>query len=276
MRSIASSWVIADWAGLDLHVCWDTPDKSGFSNDAFRDLFATELSLISYGEYYEIRRDPARLVLDNFLKGPKTGHHPEAETTLNVSQFLELDIHRRGLVYDLGYEDLGKVLKLRNSIVDDYSNRYRENLRALRPTAAIQAVVEEFVTTQFVGQRVIGFHVRRGDALSSPDRRRYLQSSDEEFLAEMERQIQSYDSVRIFLASDDAEFQDRVRKSFPSHASFFQKTFVPSILGKMKGGQRAALIECQLLSRTSRIFGTFWSSFGEVAAEIGDVEYSCV
>ena len=46
-----------------------------------------------------------------------------------------------------------------------------------------------------------------------------------------------------------------------------------SVFGEFKSGQHAALVEMLLLSRTRRVIGTVWSTFGGMAARIGNIPF---
>jgi len=84
----------------------------------------------------------------------------------------------------------------------------------------------------------------------------------------MAEQIEREDRTRFYLASDSPETKqfmfDRFKDRILSSARSSSRTDVQ--------GMQDAVVELYCLSRTSRLFGSFFSSFSRTAAEIGQIE----
>jgi hypothetical protein len=183
-------------------------------------------------------------------------------------------IRKQGFVYDLGFQDLVGVL--RSSGVDlrrRYHSEQKRCCRQLRPAPAIAREVERFVASHFRGRATVGFHIRRGDAVTGPYSHLYRDSPEAAFVKKMEDVARGQPEARIFLATDCEATEARMKALFPDRLVTYQKPFPPSVFGAPKEGQREALVEMLLLARTRRVVGTAGSTFGYVASLIGDVPF---
>ncbi|MDE7347356.1 MAG: hypothetical protein K2N48_11550 [Muribaculaceae bacterium] len=112
-----------------------------------------------------------------------------------------------------------------------------------------------------LGDHSIGFHIRRSDNSES-----IKHSPDSLFISEMDAAIHDNPKVKFYLATDDEttkvdfarKYGDRIisSKSVASRAT--------------KEGIIDAATEMYILSKTDRIVGSFYSSFSEAAAMLGD------
>ena len=129
----------------------------------------------------------------------------------------------------------------------------------LRVTPRVQAVVDEEFSRLPAGY--IGVHVRRTDNAISTEK-----SPLSAFIRQMSELISARE-CSFFLATDDPLVEAELRSVFPNRIYSFNKTFgrgtAPSI--------RDALVDLLLLSRSSMLLGSYWSSFSDTAAEIGKI-----
>jgi len=133
----------------------------------------------------------------------------------------------------------------------------------LRPHGTLMQAVQQ-VTSRF-SANTIGVHIRRGD-----NRKSIQHSPLEVFRDEMQRAVDADAGTAFFLSTDS----DKVRRELVSLFGKRMHTRRPALSRLSRNGMRDALVDLLCLSRTSRIIGSYWSSFSEVAADIGGVGHS--
>ncbi len=112
------------------------------------------------------------------------------------------------------------------------------------------------------GARAVGVHIREGDNAVSR-RRSPARLFAERLRAELSRDPQA----RFFLASDSEEVRRRFAAEFPGSVVASDGVLSRSSVE----GMRAAAADLFALARTSRIIGSYWSSFSGTAAELGGI-----
>ena len=152
--------------------------------------------------------------------------------------------------------------------IDRSADAHEGLLRAESYGVSMLAEGQSWLSDRFAGRPILGVHIRRGDALKGPKREHYLPSTDEAF----EKVMRAWDGA-FFLATDCEETESRFREMFGDRILTRGKPWVPSEFGVVKEGQRDAVADLFLLSRTRRVIGTRHSSFGHVAALMGGVDY---
>jgi hypothetical protein len=269
LRALVSCQAIAEVHRLRFAVLWEP--GPGFSDDPWNALFANELPLLSRPEFEEILKAGTPVASDWFQHTPEQAYRLRPQ--LEVGGFLAA-LQSRGFVYDGAFRDLLRVLKrsgLEGSRMRKYRRRRKLLYRGLRLAPILAKPVEEFANRHFSEEPVVGVHIRRGDAISGPLREHFVWSSDEAFEREIDDILSAEPATRFFLATDCGETQERFCRRYPGRMLTYSKSFVDSTYDAVKLGQPDAAIELFLLSRTRRVLGTAWSSFGEVAAYIGGI-----
>lgn len=79
--------------------------------------------------------------------------------------------------------------------------------------------------------------------------------------------------IKIFLSSDSKENIIRLSKLFPNNIFYHES---PSYDRNDNEAIKNAVIDLFCLSKTNKIYGSYCSSFSEVAAEMGQIEYNAV
>ncbi len=130
----------------------------------------------------------------------------------------------------------------------------------LRPRREILDEVDE--TLHRFGRSTIGVHIRRTDHASA-----IRHSPLEGFIAKVDAEIERDSSVTIFLATDSDETKTELCKRYHDRL-ITRRNVAPRYTLK---GERDGLIDMLLLSKTCRIYGSFKSSYSEVAAHIGKI-----
>jgi len=128
-----------------------------------------------------------------------------------------------------------------------------------QPRADICNAVSEQMKA--LGHTPIGFHIRRTDNKAA------IAGSPLELFIEKAGELLCDSNVRIYLATDNNTVKQRLGSLFKDKI-----IYSPSAADRRsKNGMRQALAEMLILSRCSRIYGSFYSSFSEAAAMLGDV-----
>lgn len=244
LRALASSMTLSQEYKKTLYVYWDKSE--GFSDESFFSLFSndTNFQIINKLEFKELKQKS--FCFSNIL--PK----------------LEI-VRTENLVYE-GFNDLA-YLERSNllNVIPNYRKKFLENLRSLKPCLSVENEASTF--SKIFDSQTIGVHIRRGDALQSPYRKKFLQSSDTAFKKIVKKNLDK----KVFLASDCKEITKKFKEKFPN-ILIYNKKFVDSKYGIEKENQKDAFIELLLLSKTSKIFGNNFSSFSMVASAIGNIK----
>ena len=131
-----------------------------------------------------------------------------------------------------------------------------------RPVPDIVAQVEALVPAG--SGPVIGVHIRRTDHVEAI--RHTSVSRYEEVMA---AEIQARPAVRFFLATDDAEIKKQLVDRFGEERII---TAQAPLRRDSQEGMKGAVIDLFALSRTEKIIGSYYSSYSEIAAELGGIE----
>jgi len=118
------------------------------------------------------------------------------------------------------------------------------------------------------GPNVLGVHIRRTDNEWSKKR-----SPTSGFCEKIDAAIDEEESIEIFLTSDSEDEVRYLQNRYGRRIKQFVKT---SLDRNLAIAAEEALIDFVSLSRTSRIIGSFWSSFSMEAAELGKVSIEVI
>ena len=111
-------------------------------------------------------------------------------------------------------------------------------------------------------EATVGVHIRRTDNSWSIE-----QSPVELFTQKMQTMLAENPSRNFYLATDDAELKQTLKQTFAGHI------ISPDcqLNRDTQEGILSAVVEMYTLSRTQFILGSYYSSYSEMAAEIGNV-----
>lgn len=131
----------------------------------------------------------------------------------------------------------------------------------LKPKAKILKSVD--VGASDFAANTIGMHIRRTDNTWS------IQHSPLElFTEQIEKEIDNDKDVKIFLATDSNETKSKLLHKYDRHI-ITRVDVSPRYTLK---GEIDGLVDLLLLARTRKIYGSFCSSFSEIASHIGKCE----
>jgi hypothetical protein len=121
----------------------------------------------------------------------------------------------------------------------------------------VNKVTENFKNT-------IGIHIRRSDHEES-----IKKSKTSDFINMMNRFIAEDEQVSFFLATDDGETKNNLKKQFGARII---TNDVKNYDRNQKDAIQSALIDLYCLSKTKKIIGSYHSTFSQMAAIIGEIE----
>lgn len=131
-----------------------------------------------------------------------------------------------------------------------------EQIKRLRPIPELQQQIEKTVAA--FPENIIGVHIRRSDNHWSTD-----VSTDEAFIEAMNR----YPEDKFYIATDDTDVKWRLRETFKG------RTLAQETDGLRDNAFSIgdAVVDLFCLAHTRHVIGSYWSSFSDMAAEIGGI-----
>lgn len=250
IRSVDSAIALAECTGKKVKVIWDANEEL---NCPFSELF--ELS-------------------DKFeLKEISTNYFPR-----KVNEKFSILLHKLSINYPFSYDsvlhesDISRLKSEHYNFCDqkhfkkiyiNINGRFllpEEPYKFFKPVKSIEARVDEL--SKSFNSHTIGIHIRRTD-----NQMAIINSPLERFFELMADEKSRNEKVKFYLATDSPESEKKITDRFPGDVIMIQK----ELRRDKEEGIKDALIDLLCLSRTSKIIGSFWSSFSEVAAEMGKI-----
>jgi len=159
--------------------------------------------------------------------------------------------------------DFSQLLNYRRVFLNSTSRFYTNDhpFDYLKPVSRIRESVDALISR--FSDYPIGMHIRRGDNDKST-----RHSPVQLFLDKMQQEYEKNNQVCFFLATDSIEVEKKIREAFGQAVITH-----PKVLDRKKEKAiQDALIDMLCLSNTQKVYGSYWSSFSGVAAEMGGVE----
>lgn len=128
------------------------------------------------------------------------------------------------------------------------------------PLPTIQARIDQLC--QQFSPYTLGVHIRRTDNTASIE-----QSPIELFITAIDKEIDLNVDVSIYLATDDESVKQELKKRYRKRLIYVKDKADRSSIAGIQGG----IVDMYVLARTQKIFGSFHSSFSELAAQIGNI-----
>jgi len=144
------------------------------------------------------------------------------------------------------------------SFMPFYVNENNSHYSMFRPIPELQARIEK--ETELFSNNTIGIQIRRGDNSTSTKL-----SPTALFIEKMNLEKDAL----FYLTTDSDKEKETLSKLFEGRILFQHNTTIRS----SEQGIQQALVEMFTLSKTKKIYGSFHSSFGEVASLIGNIEF---
>lgn len=111
--------------------------------------------------------------------------------------------------------------------------------------------------------QTIGIHIRQTDNFISIDN-----SPVELFVDKIKEEIKRNINVTFFLATDNPILEDKLIKLFGSKIMVYKK----ELNRNSQQGITDAVVDMFCLSKTKYIYGSYWSSFSDIASVIGGID----
>ena len=242
LRAIASAKILADYTGRKLIVDWIPSDRE--CNVTWEDLFINQV------ERYQ-------LPLSDFQTGVNfyddTGSH---DFYWYVPQLLAQN-----------KSDVVALRTFRNfrpkGMTEETFKRLKSLFyKSLKPVSAVQKTVSCILERYFRNNQVIGVHIRRTDYFSYLGQDPWAVAPTGLFIRRMSRILKTNPKTMFFLATDDKNEEKIIKNRFSDSVIVYEKDGVSRLT---RNGMQDALIDWLLLSRTSKIIGSYRSSFNEEA-----------
>ncbi|NNJ54811.1 MAG: hypothetical protein HKP14_01690 [Bacteroidia bacterium] len=203
-----------------------------------------------------------------------------------ISKFNRLGLRRRKAYYknygsdfqiQIGDSEIRSIKKIKSDfvkLIQDFETVYidtceqfygdESHLAYLIPQDSITKKIEQRLNK--LGSHFVGVHIRRGDNQISTET-----STIEAFTQSIEKEIAKANS-KVYVCTDSLKELNHLKKKFGSSIVHF-----PVGLRRNKPAHiESALVDLLLLSKASKIYGSYWSSFSEIASAYGGVELEMV
>ncbi len=187
---------------------------------------------------------------------------PSSHKELYLPQWLRVPFYRKQikLFHPERHGVLSEIVKQYKKVyintgfyIHPYSTAH---IQRLRPIPELQSQID--ATVARFPKNIIGVHVRRRDNTWSKD-----VSTDAAFIKAMEQ----YPDATFYIATDDEEVKWRLREAFK------ERTLTQETDGRRDNAFSIgdAVVDLFCLAHTKRVIGSYWSSFSDMAAEIGNI-----
>lgn len=130
----------------------------------------------------------------------------------------------------------------------------------LQPQPHLQARIDE-LKSRFT-RYTVGVHIRRTDNVKS-----LSESPVEAFRRAMNHEIQENFNTRFYLATDDESLKRTLVQQY-SDRIITQRT---NVRRDTLAGMEEAVVDLWCLAATQKLLGSYWSSFTDMAAELGGI-----
>ena len=143
---------------------------------------------------------------------------------------------------------------------EEFGNNFDEFARFI-PTSEIQAIIDK--QTEKFNINTIGLHIRRSDNVKSIN-----ESPLELFIEKIKEELNSNLNANFFLSTDDLRTEQELKSLFNNKIITNQKNFDRNT----PKGIKDAVVDLFCLSKTQYIYGSYWSSFSDIAARLGRIK----
>jgi len=250
LRALDSGFSLAEDCGRDLVIYWNSYNGM---NCPIERLFQIPAQVRDVWVWSSISRI-SRLEKLVRLAAIRRKFSDDGETKNKISSYSE--------------EELLKIAKINSRIfISTFARFYSSKTRApywwLEPREPLMAAAQKVVNKFFSGKRILGVHVRMWDNIKARQT-----SSLPKFIAAMEKELATDRNTMFFVATDDQSVEQELTDRFSSNILVYSKR---SRDRSVPEACEDAMVDLICLKNTSKILGSYWSSFSFTAAEWGNI-----
>jgi hypothetical protein len=255
IRTVNSFYSLSESCGKNLFVCWEK--GQGWSDDKFTDLFNTNQS-VNFIDSDEFSAKGQKIFnLQSSINKEENG--------LSYTFFdSEKNIYYKIMTEDFCYEGDSCLEYMMPKFFKEQNHFYS----LLHPVQWIQDKIDAVSNT--FDNNTVGVHVRRGDAWNSRIKDKFKISDDQSFFYLLDKEIDKNPDVKFFLSTDSEETNRKFINRYGNKIIYNQeKVFFNSVfVHEPKYHQDDAVVDLFLLSKTSKIIGSNFSSFSYLSSKI--------
>lgn len=257
IRVIISGLALADLLNQNLTVIW-RKDAALYCD--FYDLFEPQqkFKVVKYGALAKL------LQLGEKHNRVKSAVGKMVYRSLSIN-FTLFDKNVEKYVWSTGVNRLNTGIlpnDFRNGYISTCHEFYFDRMyfKYLAPAEHIKEIIAKTVAK--FSKKTVGVHIRRTDNVES-----ITASPLQAFVDVMARDIANDRDVNFFLATDDPAVEEMLIERFPKKIIRYKKVFSRQ---EVKGIQDA-MVDLYCLSETNKIYGSYYSSFSEMASRIKNI-----
>jgi len=243
MICLINSMKISDVTGRELLLFW-SKDKS--CNCNFKDLFENNIREVSKEELKEVIVSKDYEIYHKDLKNLKNKKGCILIDNAKFIAFLREEVRFRT-----------------KEIPEELREEFIIHLKKIKIKEEFLKIAEEF--SKRFSENTIGIHIRKGDYKTLKGGVAKV-SNDELYIEIMNKELKENPDTNFFLSTEEEETEKKFKDIFKDKIITYPKKT------KERGDEGAvkeALIEFLLLSKTKKIYGTFESTFSQLASILG-------
>lgn len=257
MRSIATGVNLSSLTDRNLKIIWRNNDdvKADFS-DLFqplpKDILLREPGAIEYNIKWEIPRKRNLYLSGIFQRIAYQGVYSDS---FGLTKFHGKDSDFINEIKSLS----GNILITSGISVGGFSPNVLKQL--FKPSYEVERLI--CAKTEHFNSHTVGVHIRRTDNIMS-----IRNSPLDLFIQKMDNCINDNENVNFFLASDAPDVIESLTQRYGKRIICGDRNASRTTHSGMINGAA----DMWALSKTSKILGSYYSSYSEIAAIIGDIE----
>lgn len=136
-------------------------------------------------------------------------------------------------------------------------------LTALKPQTEMQSRINAHIRSLGIEDNTFGLHIRRTDMTVATEK-----SPLQLFITKIEEELKQDDSCHFYIASDSLEEKQRLKNLFGDKII----TVMEPVRRDNENGIMHAMLDLYALAATKKIYGSFYSSFSKLAAQLENKE----
>jgi len=278
MRAICSYKVLADYLKVPLLIYWHKTE--GFDDTPIEKLVKTDklnATFIKESEWQRCRENSKHI--DKLVAGVYEKDIASADTSVedstahieNVNNIMSGSFKSYSVMTSnsfcipfFGNSSGSEYTKYKY----DFWKAYLNEIKSLEPSDEVLAACGQ--TLSEFDADTIGIHIRRGDATSRDNPNCYHYGIHPKYIdLEVGKLIKKNSKLKVFLATDSVDTHQKLKAKYKDKIISYDKSFVESKFNSEKPGQFDAMVEVYLLSKTTKLYTTRWSTFSELARGMG-------